>query len=231
MRVLLYTGASLRHFALAALLRSHFDTIVVSEASRPATVAGPAMKECARRMIEAETAVFGRSPLAISGLDNGRVYVVPFGQPFLPPESFDRVVVFGASWIRGALLDSLVAREAINLHMGLAPEYRGTACNFWAEYDERPELVGATLHRLTATIDGGPILATVTVSRAPGVDPWRHGMFSVQAGHNALVDLLHRETVTPTPQDRSRTLRYSRGRDYTEAVCASYLTRLGIAFA
>ena len=42
--------------------------------------------------------------------------------------------------------------------MGISPFYRGTDCNFWAMYDDRPDYVGATIHRLTKGLDSGPIL-------------------------------------------------------------------------
>src|SRR5690606_39404976 len=61
----------------------------------------------------------------------------------------DVYVVFGASYIRGPLIDYLVARGAINIHMGVSPYYRGSSCNFWALYDGRPEYVGATIHKLS----------------------------------------------------------------------------------
>src|SRR3990167_4170247 len=50
-----------------------------------------------------------------------------------------RIVVFSASWITSPLYD-MIAQKALNLHAGIAPAYRGSACNFWAEYDGRPEL-------------------------------------------------------------------------------------------
>ena len=80
----------------------------------------------------------------------------------------DVVVVFGAPWIRPPLLDWCLSRRALNLHAGVAPEYRGTACNFWAQYDQHPELVGYTIHYLDQGLDTGPIIERVSNPR----DAW-----------------------------------------------------------
>src|SRR5262249_20795844 len=72
--------------------------------------------------------------------------------------SADLLIVFGASWIKGALVDRLIERGAINIHMGISPYYRGSSCNFWALYDGNPDLVGATIHRLSKGLDSGAML-------------------------------------------------------------------------
>src|SRR3990167_227008 len=71
-----------------------------------------------------------------------------------------RIVVFSASWITSPLYD-MIAQKALNLHAGIAPAYSGSACNFWAEYDGRPELVGAQEQQLASTLDDGRVLAEV----------------------------------------------------------------------
>ena len=67
----------------------------------------------------------------------------------------DVYIVFGASFIKGWLIDFLVERKAVNIHMGLSPFYRGAACNFWALYDNNPGYVGATIHYLSKGLDSG----------------------------------------------------------------------------
>ena len=66
-----------------------------------------------------------------------------------PALELDVYVVFGASYIKGPLVEFLVTHRAINIHMGVSPYYRGTSCNFWAVFDGNPDLVGATIHLLS----------------------------------------------------------------------------------
>lgn len=70
----------------------------------------------------------------------------------------DIYIVFGASYIKGWLVDFLIKKEALNIHMGISPYYRGSSCNFWALYDENPSYVGATIHMLSKGLDSGDIL-------------------------------------------------------------------------
>ena len=67
-------------------------------------------------------------------------------------------IVFGSSYIKSDLVDYLISKKAINIHMGISPYYRGTDCNFWALFDNNSHLVGATIHRLSVAIDGGDII-------------------------------------------------------------------------
>ena len=46
-----------------------------------------------------------------------------------PALDADLFVVFGSTYIKGWLVDFLVKRRAINIHMGLSPYYRGSSCN------------------------------------------------------------------------------------------------------
>lgn len=61
---------------------------------------------------------------------------------------------------------------SINLHSGKAPEYRGAAPAFWELYNGDRD-VGITIHRVTAKLDSGHILAqeTYPLDPAPAGDP------------------------------------------------------------
>jgi methionyl-tRNA formyltransferase len=141
----------------------------------------------------------------------------------------DQFIVFGSSFIKGALADELVEKGALNLHVGIAPEYRGSACVFWAAYDDNYEYVGAQVQRLGRGVDSGRI---VYETKASGLwpDPFERGMRVVQAGIYGLLGLLERHPDTwldVRPNDPAQTIRYSRGADFTEKVAAEYLERLG----
>lgn len=52
----------------------------------------------------------------------------------------------------------------INVHHGLLPERRGTMCDLWALFEDRP--AGFSVHWMNEKIDDGDLLAVVPVERA-----------------------------------------------------------------
>jgi len=136
----------------------------------------------------------------------------------------DVYVVFGSSWIQGALCDFLIQNGALNLHMGIAPEYRGSSCNFWAVYDGNPIFVGATVHALTSGLDSGPIFGRV---RPPvHSDVFLRGMLAVKVGQELVLDVIRGlPSQDPLPQDRSLVIRYSRAEDFTDEVAGEFLDK------
>jgi formyltetrahydrofolate hydrolase len=184
------------------------------------------MRDYWGRVMAAEAHVFGRqSDIACRcvPLRMGDLAMLDAGDMAVPLRS-DIHVVFGASYIRGDLCAALVARRAINLHMGVSPEYRGSGCNFWAEYDRKPEYVGATVHTLTAGLDSGPIIRRAIAP--PNQDPFARGMLAVQAGIDAACGVVRSRDFAATPQDSSRLIRCSRYNEFTDAVVADYLGRV-----
>jgi hypothetical protein len=81
----------------------------------------------------------------------------------------DVLLVDGAPMLGRAVLE--VPRLAtINLHFGIAPEYRGSHTLFWAMYLRDWDHVGATLHHVTPALDGGAVLARLYPELRPGDD-------------------------------------------------------------
>jgi methionyl-tRNA formyltransferase len=112
--------------------------------------------------------------------------------------------------------------------MGVSPEYRGTATNFWPLWDGRAHLVGATLHLLSRGLDSGDIVRHAFPPRRP-TEPFRLGMLAVRAGQLALLEELRQGPVKESAavaQDRRQELRYSRKSDFTDQVAEQYLARL-----
>ncbi|PLB39943.1 FAD dependent oxidoreductase-domain-containing protein [Aspergillus candidus] len=68
-------------------------------------------------------------------------------------------IVSGTKYIGRKLMER--AGLMINLHIGHLPEYKGNHCIFFALYDGALDQVSATLHQLTAELDGGGILDRV----------------------------------------------------------------------
>ncbi len=188
-------------------------------------------------MLAAEKEAFGDIALLPA---NVRVVALKMGDvQHLTPERLafaldaDCVIVFGASYIKPPLVDALIAKKAVNIHMGVSPYYRGAACNFWALYDGRPELVGATIHRLSRGLDSGDMLFHALPK--PGeYEPFMLGMKAVDAAHRALAQHARDGTLLTMPvvkQDKSQQLRYSRYTDFDDAVVEQYLSHLPTADA
>lgn len=243
MKITLFTGNQPRHLALAESLADVAqDLFVVNEATTLFTGRiddhlgkSAIMEQYFARVIAAEREVFGQPRFLRR---EARQMVVRFGDlDLMPPELFasaldaDLIVVFGTSYIKGALGDRLIERQALNVHMGVSPYFRGSSCNFWAIHDGRIDLVGATIHRLGRGLDSGGILFHA-LPRPEAVDPFTFGMQAVRAAHDALAMRIRDgsiATIEDTPQDKDRQIRYSRKADFTDAVAERYLASLPAA--
>lgn len=239
MRITVFTGNQPRHIALIEALATVADELfAVQECTTvfPGRCAdfyrdSAVMRDYFSRVLAAEARRFGRprplpAPVRSLSLRLGDLSRLPL-ECLGDALGADRFVVFGASYIRGPLCDFLVSRRAVNLHMGVSPYYRGSSTNFWALYDDRPELVGATIHLLTAGLDSGPILTHALPEPAPW-DAFDLGMEAVRCGQAALVELLRQnrlDELTPVVQDHGRQIRYSRAADFTDQVAAEFLAR------
>ncbi len=145
-----------------------------------------------------------------------------------PALESDVYVVFGASYIKGWLIDYLIEHRAINIHMGVSPYYRGSSCNFWAAYDGNADLVGATIHLLGRGLDSGDMLYHA-LPKPEAVDPFVLGMKSVKVAHESLVERIANGEIfeyRPIPQDKSKEYRYTRNSDFTDEVAKNYLEHL-----
>ena len=83
---------------------------------------------------------------------------------------------------RQAVQQAGKAALALNLHTGLSPDYRGADTEFWALYDGRPDMVGATVHVCVKEVDAGPIFAKAPAAMHAGDDPFRAFARAVQTG-------------------------------------------------
>lgn len=237
-RAVVFTGNQPRHLHLVQKIADVAEeVVVVMEAS---TVDGPlsddpVLQDYFSRVKEAEVSAFGEIGFLPK---NVRILVLGMGDATSvfqrQPELLDQVnsaelsVVFGASWLRSPLSDALVARNAINLHAGVSPYYRGSATNFWCIADGRPDLSGVTIHSLTAGLDSGPILFH-SIPRALSWDPFELGMEAVKGSHLALINYIMAGTLfdlCAEVQDKSKEIRYSKGKDFDAIVAAEYLNRL-----
>jgi methionyl-tRNA formyltransferase len=113
------------------------------------------------------------------------------------------IAVYGTGVIPAAVL-RLASEVALNMHTGLSPWYRGTACAFWPIVEGRPEMVGATVHECTAALDAGRIFFRERAPIFRGDD--LHAIFAraVATGARGYVEVIGRAldgSLQGAPQD------------------------------
>lgn len=235
MNVTLFTSNQPRHVALVERLMAVAESLSVvleADVGFDRETGDDPLGRYFRRVQNAEESLFGGHRF-LSG--DVRQLAIAYGEASrLEPSALgdalnaDVILVFGASFIRGALAEALVERRAVNIHMGISPFYRGTATNFWALYDGLPDYVGATIHLLGRGLDSGPMLLHAFPPAEP-TDPFLLGMQAVDAAFEAVVERLRSDRLLglePAEQDRRKERRYARAADFTAEVAAEYMTRL-----
>jgi len=142
--------------------------------------------------------------------------------------SADVYVVFGASFIKGWLIDFLVESRAINIHMGLSPYYRGSSCNFWALYDNNPGYVGATIHLLSKGLDSGDMLLHCVPKLNSNDSPFDFTMRSVLVAQQGLISAVDNKSIFTNPavkQDKTQEIRYTKNQDFKDEIAKEFLDR------
>ncbi len=233
MKIGVFTSNQPRHLALLAKLATVAQEVIAitecTAAYHPDHYTDASLRDYFARVAHAEAHVFGSEVVLAENihtlaLSMGQASQLPLSA-ITPLLTADLCIVFGSSYLTGPVGDALIQQRAINIHMGLAPYYRGAACNFWALYDDRPAYVGATLHYLAAGIDNGDILYHV-LPRPQAVDPFIYGMLAVAAAQHSLVQHLQQTTLPlryAQPQHQVIPQRYTRRADFTPTVAATYL--------
>jgi len=225
MKLLVCTSNHPRHTALLhALTDAGHDVVAIIE-PKSFSPGGdsPVLGRYWHRVQEAERAIF-HGVLWSGPTLSLRPGELSTAWPVLGLLSGRRPIVFGTSYIRGAVCEAFLAAGALNLHAGIAPEYRGSACNMWAEYDGHPELIGAQVQRLSRGLDAGVVLSETIAFRPK--DYFLRSMRAVQLGIQAMVALLGTPEPWPVVLTEHRpSLRYSRHADFTEAVADRLLRR------
>jgi len=147
---------------------------------------------------------------------------------FINVHPADVSLLFGTSIVRGAIADRCRRTGAIaNLHLGLAPWYRGSATNFWAVHDGRPDLVGWTLHVATDDVDAGDIIAQGQPLLDANDDVHSIGVKAMWDGFRGTPHALHgwmTGVITPRPQNTPSTP--ARRRAQLDADAVRHVARL-----
>ena len=147
-------------------------------------------------------------PLSFGDLNNCSFNIL---KNFLKSELY---IVFGCSFIKGKLASFLIKKKAINIHIGVAPYYRGTDCNFWALYDGNSDLVGATVHYLSKKLDGGKIIFHALSEY--NKNPFLYSMSTVKSAFYGIKKHLknNNKKSKGLSQEQKKLIRYSRRKDF-----------------
>ena len=111
--------------------------------------------------------------------------------------------------------------------MGISPYYRGTDCNFWALYDCKPELVGATLHLISKGIDNGKIIANATSEY--NKNPFLYTMSTVKSAFFCLLSLIKTrkiKKIKPIKQKYKIRIKILKIKDFTPKAIKQYYKKI-----
>lgn len=238
MKITLFTSNKSRHNYLINLLSEVSDELfVVQECGTILSVPdnyqlSPIMKKYFGNVIDAQFKLFGNCyinpknkiikifPMLAGDLNQ---YPIKLLSDFLKSDCY---VVFGSSYIKGELANFLVKKKAINIHAGVSPYYRGSACNFWALYDGNPHLVGTTIHLLSKGLDDGPMLYHAMSNLK--TDPFEYTMSTIKAAFHSIANRIKDGSIfriKPVIQDRNEEVRYSKKKDFDDEIVKKYFKK------
>ena len=240
MKITLFTSNQNRHNYLINLFSKFCDELfVVQECGTifPGIVpshypASEVMRKYFENVKAAQNKLFGNSYVNNS---NKNIKILPILSGDLNKCSLaflsdfiksDVYVVFGSSYIKGQLVDFLVAKKTINIHMGISPYYRGNDCNFWALYDNNPHLVGATIHMLSKGLDNGPMLYHAMSNIK--TNPFEYTMSTVKSAFHSIAERIKDKSIfeiEPVAQDKYKEIRYSKKIEFNEEIVKKYFSK------
>ena len=240
MKVTIFSGNQARHLNLAKTISSIAEEVFfISECTTifPGEIEDfykktEIMQKYFQRVIKAEKKIFGDIdflPKNVSSLLIKNRDLSNLSKKQLSKALFSDVyIIFGASYIRGWLIEFLLKNNAINIHMGLSPYYRGNSCNFWALYDNNPSYVGATIHKISKGLDNGPIIFHCVPKLQKTDNIFDFAMRSVLSAHKGIVSFLKQEqhkNYKIISQDKLLEIRYSVNKDFSDEVAEKFLNR------
>ena len=203
MKITLLTSNQPRHNYFINLLSKNFKELFVIQESKtifpgllPSNYnVSKKLEKYFKYVKKSEKKIFGQTyinsqnnklvlnPLAVGDLNKCSIKML---KNFLQSDLY---IVFGSSYIKGSLAKFLCKKNALNIHMGISPYYRGADCNFWAMHDGNSNLVGATIHLLSEGLDSGPILYHAMSKKTK--NPFDYTMLAVKSALDSIVKNIH----------------------------------------
>ena len=230
MKIGIISGDSLRHNALASYLNKEFEIIQFSEvASGNNILENQTLKEYFSKVKLAESKKF-------IGTDwndeNYKKISLPKGEiNKLPKEidvlfNCDVVVIYGSSIIKDPLYSMLSENKLLNLHLGISPQYTGSACNFWALYDDNIQFVGGTIQTLSKKLDlGRTIKYCYPKLDIPTFDPVNFSMEAVKETFRNLPEVIEKvdKYLSKSREpDSDKLIRHSKIADFNEKILIEF---------
>jgi folate-dependent phosphoribosylglycinamide formyltransferase PurN len=124
---------------------------------------------------------------------------------FVRAQAPDYILLAGAPFLRPAFY-GLARRGALNRHLGLLPDFRGSDCAIWALSMGRPDAVGYSIHVVNERVDGGDVVLRrpFPVSGDPSLEDYLRRMRreASEAFAGVVGRLVDGATLTPLPQAR-----------------------------
>lgn len=81
---------------------------------------------------------------------------------FVRAHAPDYILLAGAPVLRPAFY-GLARRGALNRHLGVLPDFRGSDCALWAFALDRPDCAGYSIHLVSERVDGGDVVVRTPV--------------------------------------------------------------------
>ena len=234
MKITLFTSNLRRHFFLINLLSKNCDELFVVQESRNTLINNNSKLKFNyfKNVISAAKSIFTnyenikeKSNIKLKTIISGEInkYKLTDLSNFLKSDAY---IVYGSSYITGDLVNFLIKKKALNIHMGVSPYYRGADCNFWALYDDNPHLVGATIHLLSKGLDSGPVLYHALSNLKK--NPFEYTMSTVKSAFYSLAERINNKNIfniEPKIQNKQKEIRYSKQEEFTDEIVEKFLTK------
>lgn len=169
-RILIITSNSLRHMYFANQLAKEFDLLaIISESKKnyfhTQRDASNLVKRHFISLEEYERKYLGKfsvfPPCELKYINSSEEDINNISTiNWAVDKKVDIIFVFGSSILNQNWIDAF-PKKIINLHLGYAPRYRGSATLFWPFYNDELHYLGATIHLLEHKVDSGDIIKII----------------------------------------------------------------------
>jgi len=237
LKIAFLTSNAIRHKFVANSLKKDNEVLVISESRKSIVTSNnknsnSMIDEHFNQRNNTEKEVFANNDdfqTEFVSLDYGQVNT---------PETFERIksfephlmIAFGSSIIKEPLLSLLPKGHFLNIHLGIAPYYRGSGTNFWPFVNNELEYVGSTILYIDPGIDTGDIVTHVIPKIELGDDVHKLGCKVIQDSTTALekiIAMVKDEKELPrTKQWNVSNEKYYKNKDFNESILLKYKENL-----
>ena len=226
MKLGVISGNSLRHKALGAYLNQYYEVTQYLEEPKPSqNQKSQIIEEYFLKVKKSEDFIFGKEEWSNDKVKKIFLQKGEINNLISNSEDLfkcDIIVVFGSSIIKDPLFSKISDKILINLHMGISPEYIGSACNFWAMFDNNIQYVGGTIQTLSKSLDMGNTLKYCYPELdVESFNPFNFSMQAVETTIKSiplLVDNIDDHLLKMIEPDSSKLIRNSKIKDFDEKV-------------